>query len=359
MSIKKNRRRSSNPWEVRWREGGRQFSRSFPTRADAEAFDAKRREDMRTGRYLSPTLRATTFGEVSAHWLTTRRHRDTTNLRNKGILERHLLPAFGRVPLRDISRSMITREVARWEKLGLKRRTIDRHLAVLTAIFNMALADDLLTKSPVVKIDRPEPTPPHRRALDIKEQGALLSAITEHYRPLLYIALSTGCRISELFALKIGDFDLEERTLTIRNSKTEAGKRVLTISSTDVSNILSHLAQTDRTVQMHDESLFVTPNGERLDYSNFRRRIFVPACERAQLSGVQVHDLRRTCATMLIMNGVPHKEVQARLGHRDIRTTMNMYAESTKEGRQLVATVMESVLKDALSTQPPTRFDSM
>lgn len=358
MSIKKNKKRPNNSWEVRWRESGRQFSRSFPTRADAEAFDAKRREDMRTGRYFSPTLTATTFSEISAQWLATRRHRDNTNLRNMGILERHLLPVFGRTPLRDISRNMIVREVARWEHIGLKRRTIDRHLAVLTAIFNMALADDLLTKSPVVRIDRPELTPPHRRALDVGEQGALLRAAPDHYEPFFYVALSTGCRISELIALQIGDIDLERRTLTIRHSKTEAGRRVLTISETDVSRILSHLAKTGRTTQMRDASLFVTPTNDGLDYSNFRRRVFVPTCKRAQLEGLQVHDLRRTCATMLIKSGVPHKEVQTRLGHRDIRTTMNMYAESTREGRLLVATVMESVLQEALCKHVPAMLDS-
>ncbi|NCX35997.1 MAG: site-specific integrase [Actinobacteria bacterium] len=349
MSIKKNRARPNNPWEVRWREGGRQFSRSFPTRASAEAFDAKRREDMRTGRYLSPTRSNATFGEVAERWLATRRHRHTTHLRNKGILELHLLPVFGRVSLRDISRSMIIREVARWECAGLKRRTIDRHLAVLTAIFNMALADDLLIKSPIAQIDRPTMTPPHRRALDVREQGALLRAAPEHYEPFLYVALSTGCRISELFALRIGDVDLENRTLVIHHSKTETGKRVLTISETDAIKILRHITTTGRTPQMKDAPLFVTPSGDGLNYSNFRRRVFIPTCKRARLEGLQVHDLRRTCATMLIKSGMPHKEVQARLGHRDIRTTMNMYAESTKEGRLLVATVMESVLEDALS----------
>jgi integrase len=244
---------------------------------------------------------------------------------------------------------MIIREVARWERAGLKRRTIDRHLAVLTAIFNMALADDLLIKSPIAQIDRPTMTPPHRRALDISEQGALLRAAPEHYEPFLYVALSTGCRISELFALRIGDVDLENRTLVIRHSKTETGKRVLTISETDAIKILRHITTTGRTPQMKDAPLFVTPSGDGLNYSNFRRRVFIPTCKRARLEGLQVHDLRRTCATMLIKSGVPHKEVQARLGHRDIRTTMNMYAESTKEGRLLVATVMESVLEDALS----------
>jgi len=49
----------------------------------------------------------------------------------------------------------------------------------------------------------------------------------------------------------------------------------------------------------------------------------------------------------LIKEGVAHKDVQARLGHEDIRTTLNMYAESTREGRQHVAAVMEEALGKA------------
>ena len=348
MSIKKNPRRQKNPWEVRWRERGRQYSRSFPTRAMAEAHDAKRRDEQRTGRYIDPTRAAVTFEEMSKRWQVSKRHRDSTAVRNQGILDKHLLPAFGRLPLLDISREHVSREVRKWENNGLKRRTIDRHLAVLRAIMNMAIADDLIMKSPVRQIDRKKAERPHRMALEPEQQADLLRAARGHYEPFFYIALSTGCRISELFELRIADVDLKGRRLSIRNSKTAAGVRVLTLSETDIKKIQQHLVTMGRVNADPNEPLFVTPRGNALNYSNFRNRVFLPIRKAAGLDDLQVHDLRRTCATMLIKAGVAHKEVQARLGHEDIRTTLNMYAESTREGRQQVATVMEEALSRAI-----------
>jgi integrase len=212
---------------------------------------------------------------------------------------------------------------------------------------NMALVDDLIAKSPVRQIDRVGAERPHRLALEPEQQAALLRAARGHYEPFIYIALSTGCRISELFDLRISDIDLAKRTMTIRNSKTAAGVRVLSLSQTDIKKIQHHLMTMGRATADSNEPLFVTPKGNELNYSNFRNRVFKRICKAAGLEDLQVHDLRRTCATTLIKAGVPHKEVQARLGHQDIRTTLNMYAESTREGRQHVATVMEEALNQA------------
>jgi len=347
MSIKKNPRRQKNPWEVRWRERGRQYSRSFATKAAAEMFDAKRRDEQRTGRYIDPTRAAVTFGEMAKRWQASKRHRNSTAVRNQGILDIHLIPAFGHLPLLDITRSLISKEVKKWEANGLKRRTVDRHLAVLSGIFNMAVADDLLVKSPVRQIDRAKAERPHRLALEVEQQAALLQAARGHYEPFFYLALSTGCRISELFDLLVGDVNFSDRTLRIRNSKTEAGVRVLSLSSTDIKKIQHHLATTGRLGANPNTPLFVTPKGRKLNYSNFRNRVFCPIRKAAGLENLQVHDLRRTSATTLIKEGVAHKDVQARLGHEDIRTTLNMYAESTREGRQHVAAVMEEALSKA------------
>lgn len=347
MSIKKNPRRQKQPWEVRWREREYQYSRSFATRAIAEAFDAQRREEQRTGRYIDPTRAAVTFKEMSKRWQVSKRHRHSTVVRNQGILDKHLVPIFGHLPLMDVTRSLISKEVKKWEANGLKRRTVDRHLAVLSGIFNMALADDLLVKSPIRQIDRAKAERPHRLALDVEQQAALLRAARGHYESFFYIALSTGCRVAELFDFLVSDVNFSDRTLSIRNSKTEAGIRVLTLSSTDIKKIQHHLATTGRVGADPNSPLFVTPKGKKLNYSNFRNRVFCPIRKAAGLESLQIHDLRRTSATTLMNESILPKEVQARMGHEDIRTTLNMYVESTKEGRQHVATVMEEALSKA------------
>jgi hypothetical protein len=77
------------------------------------------------------------------------------------------------------------------------------------------------------------------------------------------------------------------------------------------------------------ELLFVTTEGEGLDYSNWYHRIWVPATLQIRRPGLQFHDLRRTNATALVQEGVDVKTAQVRLGHSDPRLTIGLYAQVT------------------------------
>ena len=68
--------------------------------------------------------------------------------------------------------------------------------------------------------------------------------------------------------------------------------------------------------------VFASPDGEPLEYSNFRYRRWLPACEAAGIKGLQFHDLRRANATGLVAEGVDVKTAQSRLGHSDPRLTL-------------------------------------
>lgn len=72
--------------------------------------------------------------------------------------------------------------------------------------------------------------------------------------------------------------------------------------------------------------VFTSPDGAPLRDGNFRRRIWYPAVEQAGLPhGLRIHDLRHTCASLLIAAGANSKAVQAHLGHSSITVTMDRY----------------------------------
>jgi integrase len=66
-----------------------------------------------------------------------------------------------------------------------------------------------------------------------------------------------------------------------------------------------------------------------LRYERWRRRVWLPATERAGLHGLRFHDLRRANATALVLDGVDVKTAQTRLGHSDPRLTIAIYAQAT------------------------------
>lgn len=230
-----------------------------------------------------------------------------------------------------------------WARAGLKRRTIDRQIAVLSSIFRLAEADGIIIRNPVLKISKPVATAPHRRVLSTTEVQKLLDALPVEYQALVYVAVETGMRWGELQRLDIADFDTFGQRLTVRQSKTAAGKRAIPISTSAINRINELLRASGRTGANSDEPLFITHTtdpvtgllaGTRLNYSNFRSRIFKPAVGRAGLGELKFHDLRRTSATLLISQGASPKVTQERLGHADIRTTLTMYAQGTVEDHQ-------------------------
>lgn len=97
------------------------------------------------------------------------------------------------------------------------------------------------------------------------------------------------------------------------------------------------------------DPLFTSPQGERLDYHNFARRVFKPACQRAGLEGITLHSLQRTHATMLITSGANAKAVQHRMGHASIQTTLKHYATSTDDDRTAAASAKAEYLKSVAS----------
>lgn len=78
-------------------------------------------------------------------------------------------------------------------------------------------------------------------------------------------------------------------------------------------------------------------DGRPLDYSNWRRRVWLPAVDTAGLQGLGFHDLRRANATAMVRAKVDVKTAQVRLGHADPRLTLAIYAQATTEGDEEAA----------------------
>jgi len=208
-------------------------------------------------------------------------------------------------------------------------------------IFDTAVEDNIIAKNPVDSVKFPVPGKVERHVLSGDECIALINAIDENYVPLIHFALATGVRGGELVRMNIGDLNLLKKEVKVADSKTKARVRSLSLDDATIAHIAKHLAATNRTGASLEQPIFTSPSGKRLNYGNFYRRIFKPACNAAGFPDVVFHDLRRTHATMLISQGVDAKVVQERMGHRSIQTTLNFYAQATEEGRKEAAGAFE------------------
>jgi len=89
-----------------------------------------------------------------------------------------------------------------------------------------------------------------------------------------------------------------------------------------------------------DAFVFARPDGRPLAYANWRRTVWGPSCARAGIPACQFHDLRRTNATALVAEGVDVKTAQARLGHSDVRLTLDVYAQVVSSADRSAADVV-------------------
>jgi integrase len=112
-----------------------------------------------------------------------------------------------------------------------------------------------------------------------------------------------------------------------------------------------HLAQSGLTAAEADRLVFTAPQGGPLSYSNWRRRVWLPALTLTGLPDLTFHDLHRVAGTALARLKVDHKTTQTRMGHSDIRTTLTLYAQATSEGEIEAA----NNLDERFFRAPPTK----
>ncbi len=123
---------------------------------------------------------------------------------------------------------------------------------------------------------------------------------------------------------------LEElRGLKLKEPKSAAGKRVVSLGSEAISALRSRLKKAQAEGFEPDEVPIVFPNtrGGYLRSSNFDRSVWYPIRKAAGIADTFVfHDLRHTQASLMLAAGVDLKVIQKRLGHRDFATTANTYS---------------------------------
>lgn len=147
-------------YEVRLRDAsGREYSRTFRTRRDAERFAATEAADRARCNWIDPRLSVAKFAEVAAEWLDCNPAKKASTLaRDANTLRNQILPALGHTPVSQITPVDVQQLVTRWSK-SLAPRTVVRTYAVLRAVFSYAVDTDRIGRSPCRRIKLPTVRP--------------------------------------------------------------------------------------------------------------------------------------------------------------------------------------------------------
>ncbi len=345
MSIKSKRTAAGERrYEVRLRDpDGREYSRTFRTRKEAERFEHAERAAQARGEWINPRTTEMTVAAWAEEWLASNPAKSPGSIaRDRTILDRHILPAVGSRRLTSLTPRDIQALVTGW--CGqVSPRTVRRHYDTIRAICNAAVQADLLVRSPCRSIRLPATETQRRPVLDAGHLDDLARAVGPDHGVMVLLAGVLGLRWGEVAGLKVRALDLLGRTLAVeeqrtrgiggemitRRPKSAAGRRTMSVPGWLVDELAFLLTRRHLTAADPDALIFVNRDGGGLDYAHWRLRTWLPATESADLAGLGFHDLRRTAATALVQEGVDLKTAQTRLGHADPRTTIGLYAQAT------------------------------
>jgi integrase len=289
-----------------------------------------------------------TVGEYLDRWLTDSVRgtvRVSTFERHEQIIRTHLNPALGRVKLKALTPAHV-RSLHR-EKLdfGLVPATVRKIHSTLHKGVSQAVSDGLIPRN-AADVKAPRPSPEEMHPLSEAEARTFLdAAYGDRFEALYVLAITTGLRRGELLGLRWEDAGLERGTLrvgralvreggrhTIGETKTRRGRRQVNLTSRTVNTLKTHRKrQLEERMQLSglyaDHGLiFATDVGTPVNPENLVRRSFKPLLKKADLPEIRFHDLRHTCATLLLGRGVHPKIVQELLGHATIAMTLDTYS---------------------------------
>ena len=296
------------------------------------------------------------FADYVRHWLThiARKVDEVTMQGYQTLADSHILPYFDqkKVPLRSLDHTMIQRymdekhECGRLDgKGGLSPRSLRLHKNIISQTLDLAVQTKLIPANPCQFVELPQNVRYESTFYTAAQLQDLFTALQgDELLPLVKITALYGLRRSELLGLQWDSIDFERKTMTIRHTvskvtevvakdktKNASSRRTfpLTEEAEAIFRRAKELEQQNRAAfgREYQENAYVFKWADGHPYSpDYISHRFNRLLKKHGLPHIRFHELRHSCASLLIDMGFTLKDVQEWLGHSDIKMTANIYA---------------------------------
>lgn len=303
-----------------------------------------------------------TFGELARHWLELHKTRvkPSTIYQTNMTLKHAILPIFDTVPIKKITPLMVQSAYLEWSK---RYKDIGLYSSLFKSILNYAVLLDIIEANPCNKAILPK----KQREIDDKLHYwsvAEVNRFLEHAKkdtcplafPLFRLLIYTGLRKGEALGLRWCDIDFSNLTVSIRQnvSKDEKGRPLIStpkskrsqdtlpLDNETVQILRAWKVEQSKRFQMLGASAFVDSKSlvfrlkvdNKPFCNNHVNNILNRIASSANVPKIRVHDLRHTQATLLLESGANIKDVQERLRHENIQTTLQTYSHVSEERKR-------------------------
>ena len=337
---------------------------------------------------IKANIKNVTVNDVYELWCQLKRGiKDSTMKNYIYMYELFVKPTFGKKKLVQVKKSDVRRFYNQLiDDKVLKPSTVDVIHNIVHQVFQIAVDDDMIRSNPAANMLR-EIKMAHgseiekRKALTLEQEELFLGYLArtpkyQHWYPVFYIMANTGMRVGEITGLRWCDVDLEEGTISVNHTlvnydhrennggkkgcyfnchspKTKAGVRTVPMMDFVKEAFEKERAYQEEaeihctvTVDGYTDFIFVNRFGECQHQGTLNKAIrrIIRDCNDEVLAKnpnstvllprFSCHTLRHTFTTRMCEAGVNIKVIQDALGHSDISTTLNIYADVTKELRK-------------------------
>jgi integrase len=283
----------------------------------------------------------------------------STQSRYQGIIDNYLKPQFGGLCLRDITPLTVDRYLSSLGKTKLSHESMDKIRDVLSSILQSAVRYELLVKNPVegVRLAKPRTGKRFKLFITPEQFEALVALIAEPYATMVFVAIYTGLRVSELIGLKWSDVHADSITIDERYCRGDWGAPKSDASNTTIPVNQAVVGRIQRLKNMAvevragwatrrypvvkscgpDDLVFQSIHkGAPMRDNNILTRHIKPAGRKLGIPWVNWQVLRRSFATWLKMAGADVKDAQALMRHSRASTTLDVYQQSIPESERKV-----------------------
>ncbi len=316
-----------------------------------------------------PIRERQTVGQFLERWLTDVVKpgvRPRTHQSYAQLVRLHLKPALGHHQLTKLTPQHVQALLNAKLAAGLSPRTVQYLRAVLRRALGQALKWGLVARNVATLVDPPRSVRHENRPLTADEARRFLAAARGDRLEALYaVAVALGLRQGEILGLRWPDIDLDAQVLTVRfaiqrvdgtwqlvEPKTRRSQRAIAIPPLIIAQLRQHRAR-----QLEERLLagarwqdwdlvFPSTVGTPIDPRNLTKR-YKALLQRAELPAIRFHDLRHSCASLLVAQGLHMRVVMETLGHSQIGLTMNTYAHIMPDLQRQAADLMEGLLGEA------------
>lgn len=231
----------------------------------------------------------------------------------------------------------------------LAPKTTHHIYATLNLIFGYAEKQQIIAKNPMNKVPAPKKEKKPVDALTEEQAQDFFAAVNKckiDFKCMMYLLITTGIRRSEFVGLKWSDLDEANSTITINRGVSYTPESGIVVSTPKTANSIRTIPLVTSTLHLLQEwkatvqkenpdtilsGAFIFPSKNDLfaarDPNSVTRRV-KRFMRNNGLPDLSPHDLRHSCATLLLSQGADIKSVQNILGHADASTTLNFYVKS-------------------------------